>query len=91
MSWGERSCTRIFCKPEFCTIGACNVDCSVYTWDGKTKADSVATQGVMSKEMHEFIEKETVQGFIASYYENNDLGHRVMMGIKQKYDVLNGR
>jgi len=43
MSWGERSCIKLYdnnksCNPE---ISICNVDCEKYQWDGKTTPDSV--------------------------------------------------
>ncbi len=48
MSWGERSCSRENApKHESggCAIAemhTCNVNCEKYTWDGKTKPDSMA-------------------------------------------------
>ena len=45
MSWGERSCKHLYEKdpmknPCHPTMEACNVNCSRYEWDGKTKPDS---------------------------------------------------
>ena len=47
MGWGERSCSREKApKNEFggCAVAkfeTCNVGCKYYTWDGKTRPDSV--------------------------------------------------
>ena len=48
MSWGERSCSKENAPKNYAggcdvaTCGTCNVDCEFYSWDGKTKPDSVS-------------------------------------------------
>jgi hypothetical protein len=41
MSWGERSCIQPCRCPESCSIKTCNVNCSEYLWDKKTKPDTI--------------------------------------------------
>lgn len=48
MSWGERSCNRIMCTKELCTMQNCNVDCVGYRHDGLRKPDSSTARKKMT-------------------------------------------